>query len=258
MTVRDLLKKANIEKQCEIVYQKEFSTNKRGRKLNKVKRRKMKKIRKVQTYFINMLLSLTPKKEDGIIVFEKYWDGLEDNTNTSYITPELYHKEDLEIYLKNIENKDIPTSICDESLLGEELKKLRKTFDDFPQAYAFEFEEWETILGWDVYEGNLEELGLQECIYNILYEMSFNGITRKTHDERVSDLEESIKEAEEMMALPEEERNWKTFSIDDLRKEFNIPEPTKEEQLESDRIAWACALKTAIWKFNNFKKMIGD
>ena len=49
-------------------------------------------------------------------------------------------------------------NICPACL--EELKKLRKTFDDFPQAYAFEFEEWETILGWDVYEGNLEELGL--------------------------------------------------------------------------------------------------
>ena len=64
-------------------------------------------------------------------MFEKYWDGLEDNTNTSYITPELYHKEDLEIYINNhieeLEKYELKSAIniIKKKLRNEDIIKIK-------------------------------------------------------------------------------------------------------------------------------------
>lgn len=251
MTVKDLIAKADIDRQVEIVCREEGESD-------------QKKVRDTQSYFINMLLSLEPKKENNFIVFEKYWDTMNEDKIEPFITPELYHKDELVHFLPSI--KDIPCPIGEneynESMTSKELKALWKRFDIFPIAYAIDFIEWEEILGTEVYEGNLEELDIQECIYSLLYEMSFNGITKEDWEERLDELTETIEKNEALLSLPEEERESHFVSWDDVKERFkeelNYEEPTVEEKEETEKKMWLCSIKSLIWKFNNLKKIIEE
>lgn len=249
MIVQDFLRKVDIDKQVELICNNQADYEKPYDK---------KYVKEVQTQFINTLLSLTPEYEDNIIIFEKYWADWNDIPE-EYIASELYEKKELINYLNKNKNKNCPVDNFNENDRNENLEKLLKQFDKMPQSYAFEFTEWEKILGWEICEDNLEEFDIQECIYAILSEMSFNGITRESQEERREKLEESVKQHEEIMKLPEEERDKHYISLEEIeqkwKENFGWEPPTQEERYESQRLMWVCSLKTMIWKFNNFKKI---
>ena len=251
MIVQDLLRKAILNRQVEIICEKKESWKEEYDK---------EKIRKVQHDFLETLLSLKPNenKEGNIIVMEKYWDTdcYNDDKIYSYISPEMYIKKDIKKYLKKIKNLECPIKEYNENASSGELKELLKKFPDRPVAYAYYFSEWEDILGWDVYEGNLDEFDLQDCIYGLLFELSFNGTTKEMQDERRKELDNSIKESEEIHNLPEEEQKKRLKSLDDLKEELSWEEPSEEEFEMQMQKMYLCSLKCCIWLFNNFKDMI--
>lgn len=247
MKVLDLLKLADIEVQTD------FFCRETG---NKTKGRV--EVKELVTKFIDDLLHISPKRESCIIIFEKYWD---DNEGKSVfdVYPECYYKEEIDEYLENIKGKPCPVNEYNEDMDESSLKKLVLKFDSFPVSYAFEFIEWETILGWEVYTGNIEELGLQKCIYSILYEMSFNGMTREEQEKRREELDESIKEFDEIKKLPQKEQEKCFITFEEMKecwkKEFGWEEPSKKEIEEEERRTWLNCLKTSIWRYQNFQKM---
>lgn len=214
MLVRDLIAKADVDAQTELVCAQKAEYEKPYDK---------EKVKNSQKEFINMLLSLTPNVDDSnVIVFEKGYDNYDDEIEEMlYAT--MYERKDIKKYLDTVEGKTFPIEEIDETMSAKEAEKLTKSlFDAFPTPtrYGFEFSEWEDILGWSVYEENIQEFGLQKCIHELLHEMSFNGMTREQQEKRRKELEESTKELKEIQNLPEEERKEYLHTLEDLFELF--------------------------------------
>ena len=75
---------------------------------------------------------------------------------------------------------------------------------EVPEGYACDFVPWQELLGIKVSLGNLQRVGLQECIHAVLTEMTFHGMTEEAQDERRQELDEAIEEIEEIRTLPQE------------------------------------------------------
>lgn len=248
MIVQDFLRKANIERQVEIIcrnqpdYEPPYDRN---------------IVRVAQKKFIDMLLNLTPKSDASVIVFERQWDDWDDKIEER-VSAELYEIEDIKRYLH--ENRDETNFDVDEAMDTEDMKALMKRErKDMPQGYGYEFSEWEDILGWQICEENLDEFDIQECIYAILYEMSFNGMTREHQQERRQELDESIREAKELEKLPEEEREKHYISYEAMKEhwkeKFGWEEPSEEEQIRRERLMYTCMMKNTEYRKNNFNRI---
>lgn len=249
MTVQELIKLADIDEQVKLVCA-ERSEDEEPYDPEEVKG--------VQEEFISMLLNLKPKKRAGIIVFEKLFHDPDDPEIES-VSPECYSNRSLLAFLKKIDNSLKPEVNYNESTSAKDLEKMVNLFPKFPQSHAFEFDEWEVILGWKVYEGNIDELGLQQCIYSLLYEMSFNGVTLEDQDERRAELMATVEEKKKVDEMPEDEREEyyqkHRFTLDDLRMDLGLEEETEAEKEEFRRKALLGWLKGYEWKYNNYLEM---
>lgn len=247
MIVQDFLRKADIDRQVDIIcrnqpdyeppYDKDI-------------------VKAAQKKFVDMLLSLTPKTGTSVIIFERQWDDWDDKIE-EHVAAELYEIDDVKEYLARDRGE---VHFEAEGLDAEEMRNLIKTESEgMPQAYAYEFSEWEDILGWQVCEDNLDEFDVQECIYAILYEMSFNGMTRESQNERRQELDDSIKESKAIDELPEEERAKHYISFEDMKahwkEDFGWEEPSEEENARTERLMFTCLLKNIEYRKNNFNKI---
>lgn len=247
MIVQELLKQADLNKQVELICNSQPSYEKPYDK---------EIVRENMDDFINMLLTLKPNKnKDNIIVYEKYWDTDLDDDIKEYSVSELYKKESFLACLDKVKNMEVPVTDYSLDMSKDELKALVMQCDFVPEGYAYEFNDWEDTLGYEVYMGNLsDESDKQNAIYNILYEMSFNGMTRDSQTERQEELEKSVKETDELLKLPKEEQKKHFKTLDDLFELFDdIEPPTKEELSENERKMWYCSLKTKLYLFDLFK-----
>ena len=254
MLVKELIAKADINKQVELIcshqpsYEMPYDTN---------------RVYDVQKQFYETLQSIEPiESNDSIIIFERLWDTDLDNGLVEYISGELHHKDELLSFLEEIKDKDITVDSFSENESEDILREKCNKFFDMPICYAYEFCDWAEILGWDIYEGNLDEFDLQECIYAILFEMSFNGIDFESQAERRAELDEAVKESEEIHKLPKEEQDKHYISFDEVKErrknEFGWEEPSEEERAKNRQLMWLSSIKTLTWRFNNYKKMVGN
>ena len=98
-----------------------------------------------------------------------------------------------------------------------------------PESYAYEFSEWEEILGFEVIEENIKNVGIAKILAYIIYEMTFFGYSRELVDEEVQKLDEAIEEVNKVKELPIEEQE-KYFKTIDFEKDFNYIDTRSEEQ----------------------------
>ena len=245
MIVQEFLKQADIEKQVELIMANQSSYEEPYDKY---------KVREKMTEFINMLLTLTPKvSDDYIMIYQKYYDTDIDDEIKEYSIMELYKKDELQKSLDKIHGMENPVTYYNESMSKDDLKGLVQKYDFLPHGYGYEFNEWEETLGYEVYTKNLTAENIQEALYNILYEMTFNGMTRETQEERKNELDDSIKETEELLKLPEEERKKHFKDAKELFELFDDVSITKEELNESERLLWYCSLKSCLYLFDLLK-----
>lgn len=248
MIVQEFLKQVDIEKQVELIMSNQPSYEKPYDET---------KVRENMTEFINMLLTLKPKvSNDYIMIYEKYYDTDIDDVVQEYSVMELYKKQELQESLDKIQGMENPVTSYNENMSKEELKSLVvDKYDFMPHGYGYEFNEWEETLGYEVYTGNLTEDIVQDALYNILFEMSFNGMTRESQEERQNELDEAIKETEEIRKLPEEEQKKHFKTVDDLFDLFDDGDTTitRKELNDSERLMWYCSLKTASYLFDLLK-----
>lgn len=248
MIVQEFLKQADIEKQVELIMSNQPSYEKPYDET---------KVRENMTEFINMLLTLKPKvSDDYIMIYEKYYDTDIDDVVQEYSVMELYKKQELQKGLDKIQGMENPVTSYNENMSKEELKSLAvDKYDFIPHGYGYEFNEWEETLGYEVYTGNLTADIVQDALYNILFEMSFNGMTRESQEERQNELDEAIKETEEIRKLPEEEQKKHFKTVDDLFDDGDTT-ITRKELDDSERLMWYCSLKTASYLFDLLKEIV--
>ena len=242
MIVQDLLKQCDFDTQTKLVC---------SRKPDYEPPYDPIKIKSAYEKFVNMLLSLKAVPSNDFILFEKYWWD-DDDKILETVEAELYEYENFKNAGKDILEsgfiyKDIP-----DDLTTSEIKEMLSEYPELPFTYAYEFTEWEKVLGYQVFEENFHNFDIQECIYAILYEMSFNGMDRDSQIERKEELNKSIEEVEKIMKLPEEEQSKHLHSFDDVINKSGFTDTrTKEEKDEDMRRLYYCSLKTRYEKYKD-------
>lgn len=175
--------------------------------------------------FCEMLLTLTPNHSDDILIAIKYLEE-----GKAFVDANLYHKKE---FMEKV------AYITDKVIMPVGANANRKTIDEYlevtqnlvPESYAYEFSEWEDILGAEVYEGNYFRFGRVNFLAAVFYELSFNGFTREEQNERRADLDKSIAEMEQITALPPEEQRKYMHTLDELEiEDERTPEEKKEER----------------------------
>ncbi len=125
--------------------------------------------------------------------------------------------------------------------------------EQYITEYAFEFEPWEKILGYEVANACLDIYGVNVVASAIFDEMTFFGLDYQGRAEEVqentADLEKRCEEVEEYLNLkkesgenqnPEAKEFTEPFipaeeAFKQLREKLGIPEPTREERIESEK-----------------------
>lgn len=223
MNVKDLLKRANLRKIAKKEAAQSWELN-----CDQIKTEEEKDdIRKKMTEYIyenyQKVLQIVPEVEEECIVYCVYHKNLL-HEEDSYLDASMIHKKDLvekEIPIINFDSEE------QETLSQEEYEKK------YIQNYAFEFEPWCKILGYEVANASIEEYETDEVASAILNEMTFFGYEEKKASEYAKEeidiLNDRIQEIKKHpdRTIPAE----KVFS--DLRKEFGWEEPTKEEEEET-------------------------
>ena len=227
MILQEFLKSTDIEKVC--FYGKVLS---RDRNVDFTKQ--------VEAYrkFVLMLSGLTPEPSKDRMIAIPVIDDMDYEDQTIYVESFLYRKKDLaEMDLPYYEFPEQGMIMhMDKEETDRWLEIMGNLGKAVPQSYAYEFSEWEKILGCDVWLGNLSEQGRYEFAAAILYELTFNGFTRESQDERREELDESIRETEELMKLPKEEQEKHLVSIDDLMEELGIEDTRTQEEKDTDML----------------------
>lgn len=236
MRIIDLIKLADIDRQVEIViknlekYEKYFSY-------------KEEKIRNVQEALIENLLNTEAKENNNdLLVFEKCWDSLVDDGPEEIIDVSFVKKDELREFFKNTGKITFPVidteKLEHDKYTEEELIDIIDSIPELPQPYSFIFSPWEDILGAEVFVQSIEETEMQECIYQLLYELSFNGITKEQQDKNRKDFETSMNSFKELG-----ESDY--ISFDDMKERMGFKDDrTEEEKREDKRKMYINIIKT--------------
>lgn len=239
MILQELLKLADCKKIAEI-WKKRFYESDDINNLSE-------KIQKFQ----NKLCSLEATPSRDIMMANRVWeDGVD------YIEANLFVRKEFLSSIRKIKEKylteyawipDIKFNRTDSEYYVDILHKLANLL---PESYGYEFSKWEDILGAEIVVPSVKQYGTNEFLADVLFEMSFNGMSREQQEERREILNQSIAEIEKLKELPEEEndKNLKALNLDDLRKEFNLPEPDPEEMKRSMLNMYVDSVKTNVTK----------
>ena len=226
MLLYDLLKKADIGKVIEEDPIKTYDVVPEEERCDAYER------------FVNKLLDKEVFNIPGILLGIEKYDAIE---NETCVDVGVYYRDEIESKIANI------SEICNtksakemtEQEISEFLEMVRT--DDpcepyLPSGYAFEFSDWEEILGWDVDEKNLETIGVNKFLSFVLFEMTFNGFDEMSQEERKNELNSRLEEFEELRKLPQEEQDKHLIFSEDAFKElsdkygFELPVKTEEEK----------------------------
>lgn len=95
--------------------------------------------------------------------------------------------------------------------------------NDQIETYAYEFSDQKEIFGWRLPETQFVQENIYYVIANILYEASFFGYDQETLKENRQQLDEAIKEVQEL-----EINKMKGQTFEDFKRKYNIEDDPKE------------------------------
>lgn len=123
--------------------------------------------------------------------------------------------------------------------LAMKAEELDMAFPDMPQRYAFEFTEWNELLGTQVFLPNVKEGGELKFLACVFYEMTFFGFDEAEMLKKRDEVLESVREAEYHATLPPEEQAKYFIPAEEvcerLREEFGLE---KQEESPEEKEAW--------------------
>lgn len=102
-----------------------------------------------------------------------------------------------------------------------------------PQTYAFEFSDWEEILGFYVPDCEIEMYGLERVMASVVHEMTFFGYEREPMEEEREELGRRVDELKEILELPEEEQKKQLIPASEVFKDW-VDERTPEEKANDE------------------------
>lgn len=151
------------------------------------------------------------RKENNVVVITRYRSDFMDEKDYEYIDTSLFQTKDLEQKVK------FP-KISEEKIEQMEEEKCDKMIREvsIPQSYAFEFDEWEDVLGYSISQSNIDEYGLETVLAGVIYEMTFFGYKREYMEAEREELERRNQQVEEILKLPEEEQKNHFIGADEL------------------------------------------
>lgn len=205
--------------------------------------------------FVEQLSKLDVVPNDTMILaMDSYEDGQLETFAELFEKSEFYEKAN------GIKNYDIPS--LNETMTTEEIKQCTiEMYDLIPHAYDYTFSDWTDTLGASVYSDNFYKPSkLQNFIAALLYEMSFNGMTKEIQQERRDELDRAIQETDKIKNLPEEEQKAHDCPLKDVFDEYGIKnEETQEEKELQLKNVYIDAFKTwGLWinEFQNLSEIL--
>jgi hypothetical protein len=173
--------------------------------------------------FIQRLKAIQPVDTEHLILGYYHVDEGDEHLETL-----LYRKADVELFDPNSElaHIDDVSDLSDDEI--ERLSQLRP----IPDSYAYELSPWYEILGYEVCEDNVQEIGPAKLAAAVIYEMTFFGYTEADVDRERKKLDEAIAEEEAIRQLPPEEQAKHFYSIDEVFAELGIPDERTDEEKE--------------------------
>ena len=225
--------------------------------------------------FLDTLLAKTPvKTDDDIVICEPIYDS----RAGFYYSSTVISASDLKEYFRELDyfeelNGIDADSISDEialSLLEKQdrlFEKGREFLSDKPsgsfpghiESYAYEYEPWDTILGYIVPPHIIGSPMQYIFTASVLYEMTFFGYDEKDLDKEREELEESIEEIEQFKSLPPEQQKNQLESIEDFEREFGFNDNRTDEEKEHDLFVMKKdGIKTSLEWYREMKKLYAD
>jgi len=207
--------------------------------------------------FLKKMSDYPCHESNDSLVFVKILDGFGDEVE-EYVGVSLYEWSALMKYADFASTVELKPRDILKKLSVDELREYYKNIHkNMPTGCAFEFSPWQEILGYKVNVGNLRSQGLQDCIYAVLTEMTFNGMTEESQNERRQELDASIKDFEEIEKLSLEEQKKHFRSFDDFCKEKGWQDERSPEEKEAkDKQVWMCNAITGNEKINEIQQII--
>ena len=201
--------------------------------------------------FVDMLCGLTPEANaEDLFVAMKY---LEDGRES--IDADLVKKVDFEKIMDLIPSLQPVMDLVPEDATEMEYRQIINDLDTIRiTTYGYEFSPWEEILGIEVEMRTVAYYGVQSFLSEVLYELSFNGMTREQQEERRKNLDAAIAECEEIKNLPEEERKACYETMEDVFGEEDVASD-QETVDETLREVWRDCAKTALERRRLFKML---
>ena len=206
--------------------------------------------------FLRKMSDYPCQESKNVLIFTNTWDGFGDEVE-EYVDVSLYEWSALRKYAESSLQKTLQPQDSLKKMSAGELKEYyKRLYDNVPTGFAFEFSPWQEILGYKVNIGNLRRQGLQDCIYAVLTEMTFNGMTEESQGERRQELDTSIKAFEEIEKLSLEEQKKHFRSFDDFCKEKGWQdERSPEEKVAKDKRIWLCNAITGNEKIHEIQQI---
>lgn len=168
---------------------------------------------------------LIPKKnEDSILIAYKAIDTFDEN-EPSYecVDISLFDKKEIKekfnIYDK-FEN-DFDFSILSKHEIINCLHESRNEIT----SYAFEFSSWQEVLGYEICEESLNDIGYIPFLSAVFYEMTFCGFDEEDIQEELNVI---IERKEEVEKAIEENNTGKFVSLNEVFPDWNKYTPSEE------------------------------
>ena len=201
--------------------------------------------------FVDMLCGLTPEENtEELFVAMIYWeDGRES------VDADLVKKVDFEKIMDLIPSLQPVMDPVPEDATKMEYRQIIDDLDAIRiTTYGYEFSPWEDILGIEVEMRTVAYYGIQPFLSEVLYELSFNGMTEEQQEERRRNLDAAIAECEEIKNLPEEERKTCYEIMEDVFGEEDDASD-RETVDETLREVWRDCAKTALERRRLFEML---
>ena len=177
---------------------------------------------------IETLLKLDAIPTDDVLLGTVYEDEGEVLMHTSvYKGEELTRPIPYNAILENtVDNPTLPDETLDAGIRAK----------GWPQSYSYLFQPWAEIMGYQINEANLEDVGAVPLLVDALYELTFFGFEEGDMEAERHILDESIAELKAVREMsPEEQEQYhfgKTIDIDQLWDNLGLPPKSPEEKAQ--------------------------
>lgn len=123
-----------------------------------------------------------------------------------------------------------------------------------PDCYAFDFSPWDEVLGYELLEENIADIGAIPLAAAILLEMTFCGCSEAAIAARQQEIDEALNEAEAIRKLPLAEQKKHYCSSDELWRKMGLPRKTPEERERQRKMFCREMLENNLRKYHALQK----